>query len=72
MPKARNYLDKAGFAHFTEPMIYGVFDEVWARTHTKTERVAAMIVDAIIGLTKSGARFQEELVRYAAAQARMA
>ena len=71
MPEGRNYLDKAGFAHFTEAMIYRVFDEVWARTHTKTECVAAMIADAIIGLTKSGARFQEELVRYAAAEARM-
>jgi len=71
MPEARNYLDKASFAHFTEPMIYGVFDKVWARTHTKTERVAAVIVDAIIGLSKSSTRFQKELVRYAAAQARM-
>lgn len=71
MPEARNYLDKAGFAHFTESMIYSAFDDVWARTHTKTERVAAMIVEAIVELTRSGARFREELAGYAAAQARM-
>jgi len=72
MQEARNYLDKSGFAHFTEAMIYSAFDDVWVRTHTKTERVAAMIVEAILELTRSGAHFREELVRYAAAQARTA
>ena len=72
MPEVRNYLDKAGFAHFTEAMIYSAFDDVWARTHTKTERVAAIIADAIVELTKSGARFREELASYAAARAKMA
>ncbi len=72
MQEARNYLDKSGFAHFTNAMIYSAFDDVWARTHTKTERVAAMIVDAIVDLTNSSARFREELAGYAAGKARTA